>query len=56
MVGRLDLAGNGGETERALATLAGYGGVTGLNMYSILVAIISAVIVLVVYHAIATRT
>jgi uncharacterized membrane protein YeaQ/YmgE (transglycosylase-associated protein family) len=30
----------------------GHSGVTGLNLYSLLVAVIGAVIVLVVYHAI----
>jgi uncharacterized membrane protein YeaQ/YmgE (transglycosylase-associated protein family) len=39
-----------------LATLAGYGGVTGVNLYSIVVAVIGAVIVLLVYHVIAART
>ena len=31
----------------------GHSGVTGLNLYSLLVAVIGAVIVLVVYHALA---
>lgn len=31
----------------------GHSGVTGLNLYSLLVAIVGAVIVLVVYHALA---
>ena len=39
-----------------LASLVGYGGVTGVNIYSIIVAIVGAVIVLLVYRAIATRT
>jgi uncharacterized membrane protein YeaQ/YmgE (transglycosylase-associated protein family) len=30
----------------------GIGGVTGLNLYSILVAIVGAIVVLVVYHAV----
>lgn len=33
----------------------GAGGVSGLNLYSMLVAVIGAVVVLVVYHAIAGR-
>ena len=33
----------------------GSGGVTGLNLYSMLVAVIGAVVVLVIYHAIAGR-
>jgi uncharacterized membrane protein YeaQ/YmgE (transglycosylase-associated protein family) len=36
-------------------TRFGAAGVTGLNLYSILVAIIGAVIVLFIYHAIADR-
>lgn len=35
-----------------LFTMFGHTGVTGLNIYSFLVAIIGAIIVLVVYHAI----
>jgi uncharacterized membrane protein YeaQ/YmgE (transglycosylase-associated protein family) len=35
-----------------LFSLFGAGGVTGLNLYSLLVAIIGAIVVLVVYHAI----
>ena len=38
-----------------LFTRFGAAGVTGLNLYSILVAIIGAVIVLFIYHAIAGR-
>jgi uncharacterized membrane protein YeaQ/YmgE (transglycosylase-associated protein family) len=34
----------------------GAGGVSGLNLYSLLVAVIGAVIVLVVYHAIRRAT
>lgn len=34
-------------------SLVGATGVTGLNLYSILVAVIGAVVVLVIYHAIA---
>jgi uncharacterized membrane protein YeaQ/YmgE (transglycosylase-associated protein family) len=30
----------------------GVGGVTGLNLYSILVAIVGAIVVLVIYHAV----
>lgn len=33
----------------------GAGGVSGLNLYSLLVAVVGAVVVLVVYHAIAGR-
>lgn len=33
----------------------GAAGVTGLNLYSLLVAIVGAVVVLVIYHAIAGR-
>jgi uncharacterized membrane protein YeaQ/YmgE (transglycosylase-associated protein family) len=33
----------------------GMGGVTGINLYSMLVAVVGAVIVLVVYHAIFRR-
>jgi Transglycosylase associated protein len=33
----------------------GAGGVTGVNIYSLFVAVIGAVIVLVVYHAVARR-
>lgn len=35
--------------------LFGAAGVTGLNLYSLLVAVIGAVVLLVVYHAIAGR-
>ena len=35
-----------------LFSLVGHSGVTGLNLYSFLVAIIGAIVVLVVYHAI----
>jgi uncharacterized membrane protein YeaQ/YmgE (transglycosylase-associated protein family) len=38
-----------------LFTRFGAAGVTGLNIYSILVAIIGAVVVLFIYHAIAGR-
>ncbi len=38
-----------------LFTRFGMAGVTGLNLYSILVAIIGAVVVLFIYHAIADR-
>ena len=34
----------------------GASGVTGLNIYSLLVAVVGAVIVLVVYHAVLRRT
>ena len=35
-----------------LFSMVGHTGVTGLNLYSFLVAIIGAIVVLVVYHAI----
>jgi uncharacterized membrane protein YeaQ/YmgE (transglycosylase-associated protein family) len=38
-----------------LFTRFGAAGVTGLNLYSILVAIVGAVVVLFIYHAIAGR-
>ncbi len=38
-----------------LFTTFGSSGVTGLNLYSMMVAVIGAVVVLVVYHAIAGR-
>ena len=34
----------------------GHSGVTGLNLYSIFVAVIGSVVVLLIYHAIAGRT
>ena len=39
-----------------LFSMLGAGGVTGLNLYSLLVAIVGAIVVLVVYHAIVRRT
>jgi uncharacterized membrane protein YeaQ/YmgE (transglycosylase-associated protein family) len=39
-----------------LFSLVGAGGVTGLNLYSLLVAVIGAIVVLVIYHAIVRRT
>jgi len=39
-----------------LFSALGVGGVTGLNLYSMVVAIIGAIIVLLIYHAIARRT
>ena len=38
-----------------LFSLVGAGGVTGLNLYSLLVAVIGAVVVLLVYHAVRGR-
>ena len=38
-----------------LFNMLGGAGVTGFNLYSLLVAVIGAVIVLIVYHAIARR-
>jgi uncharacterized membrane protein YeaQ/YmgE (transglycosylase-associated protein family) len=34
----------------------GHSGVTGLNLYSMVVAVIGAIVVLLIYHAIARRT
>ena len=39
-----------------LFSVAGMGGVTGLNIYSLIVAVVGAVVFLVVYHAIRRRT
>ncbi len=39
-----------------ISSLLGYGAVTGLNLYSIVIAVIGAVVVLVVYHAVVKRT
>jgi len=39
-----------------LFSMLGAGVVTGLNLYSLLVAIVGAIVVLVVYHAIVRRT
>ncbi len=39
-----------------LFSMFGANGVTGLNLYSILVAVVGAILVLVVYHAIFRRT
>jgi uncharacterized membrane protein YeaQ/YmgE (transglycosylase-associated protein family) len=39
-----------------LFSLLGARGVTGLNLYSMFVAIIGAIVVLVIYHAITRRT
>jgi uncharacterized membrane protein YeaQ/YmgE (transglycosylase-associated protein family) len=36
-------------------SLFGAGGVTGLNLYSLLVAVVGAVLVLVIYHALFRR-
>jgi uncharacterized membrane protein YeaQ/YmgE (transglycosylase-associated protein family) len=38
-----------------LAGFFGFGGVSGLNLYSIIVSVIGAIVVLVVYHAISRR-
>jgi uncharacterized membrane protein YeaQ/YmgE (transglycosylase-associated protein family) len=38
-----------------IAQFAGFSGITGINIYSILIAIGGAVVVLVVYHAMARR-
>jgi uncharacterized membrane protein YeaQ/YmgE (transglycosylase-associated protein family) len=39
-----------------IAHFAGFSGITGFNLYSILIAIGGAVVVLLVYHALARRT
>ncbi len=39
-----------------VAHLAGFEGITGLNLYSILIAVVGSVIVLVLYHAVSRRT
>jgi uncharacterized membrane protein YeaQ/YmgE (transglycosylase-associated protein family) len=39
-----------------IAQFAGFSGITGLNVYSILIAVAGAVVVLLVYHAMARRT
>jgi uncharacterized membrane protein YeaQ/YmgE (transglycosylase-associated protein family) len=39
-----------------IAQFAGFAGITGLNLYSILIAIGGAVVVLLVYHALTRRT
>lgn len=39
-----------------IAQFAGFSGITGFNIYSILIAIGGAVVVLLVYHAMARRT
>jgi uncharacterized membrane protein YeaQ/YmgE (transglycosylase-associated protein family) len=39
-----------------IAQLAGFSGITGFNIYSILIAVGGAVVVLVVYHALARRS
>ena len=33
----------------------GYGGVSGLNLYSIVVSVVGAILVLVIYHAVSRR-
>jgi uncharacterized membrane protein YeaQ/YmgE (transglycosylase-associated protein family) len=38
-----------------IAQFAGFSGITGFNLYSILIAVIGSVIVLVLYHAVARR-
>jgi uncharacterized membrane protein YeaQ/YmgE (transglycosylase-associated protein family) len=38
-----------------VAHLAGFSGITGFNLYSILIAVGGAVLVLVVYHAVSRR-
>jgi uncharacterized membrane protein YeaQ/YmgE (transglycosylase-associated protein family) len=38
-----------------LAHLFGFSGITGFNIYSVLISVIGAVVVLVVYHALARK-
>jgi uncharacterized membrane protein YeaQ/YmgE (transglycosylase-associated protein family) len=38
-----------------LAHLMGFEGITGFNLYSILISVIGAVVVLAIYHALARR-
>jgi len=38
-----------------IAHFAGFSGITGFNLYSILIAVIGSVVVLVLYHALARR-
>ena len=38
-----------------VAHLAGFSGITGFNLYSILIAVVGSVLVLVLYHAISRR-
>jgi len=38
-----------------IAQMAGFSGITGFNLYSILISVLGAVVVLVVYHALARR-
>ena len=39
-----------------ISSLLGYGGVTGFNLYSVVIAIIGAVVVLLIYRAIVSRS
>jgi uncharacterized membrane protein YeaQ/YmgE (transglycosylase-associated protein family) len=39
-----------------IAHLAGFSGITGFNIYSILIAVGGAVVVLIVYHALTRRS
>jgi len=39
-----------------LSTRLGYGDVTGVNLYSIVIAVIGAVVVLLIYRAVVSRT
>ena len=38
-----------------IAQTLGFAGITGFNVYSILISVLGAVVVLVVYHALARR-
>jgi uncharacterized membrane protein YeaQ/YmgE (transglycosylase-associated protein family) len=38
-----------------LAHLAGFAGITGFNLYSVLISVVGAVVVLVLYHALVRR-
>jgi uncharacterized membrane protein YeaQ/YmgE (transglycosylase-associated protein family) len=39
-----------------VAQFAGFSGITGLNLYSILIAVVGSVLVLVLYHAVNRRS
>ena len=39
-----------------VAHFAGFSGITGFNLYSLLIAVVGSILVLVAYHALAGRT
>jgi uncharacterized membrane protein YeaQ/YmgE (transglycosylase-associated protein family) len=39
-----------------VAQFAGFSGITGFNLYSLLIAVVGSVLVLVLYHALARRS